>query len=82
MLLGDRIGNYFSIPGTPAEALGINPAGRTPTVFTPIESTPALKSIAKEIVDTWTDPSKPYPAKGGGTQYFVPRKDNMKKVEK
>ncbi len=76
-----RIGNYFAPVGTPANHLGINPAGRVPITFAPVKETEVLKSKAKEIVDTWTDPNKPYPAKGGGTQYFVPNKENLKQVK-
>ena len=76
-----RIGNYFAPVGTLANHLGINPAGRVPITFAPVKETEALKSKAREIVDTWTDPNKPYPAKGGGTQYFVPNKENLKQVK-
>lgn len=76
-----RIGNYFAPVGTPANHLGINPAGRVPITFAPVKETEALKSKAREIVDTWTDPNKPYPAKGDGTQYFVPNKENLKQVK-
>jgi filamentous hemagglutinin len=69
-----KMGNYFTTIGTPAETIGINPAGRVPTLYTPSIATLALRSIAADIVDTWTLPSQPYTTLGGGTQYFVPKK--------
>lgn len=79
-MLNKDVGNYFAPVGTPAEILGINPANRIGKIFSPIESTPALKSTAKDIIDSWTDPQNAYPAKGGGTQIFVPKKNNMLEV--
>jgi filamentous hemagglutinin len=72
--LGGKMGNYFTGVGTPAETIGINPAGRVPTLYTPKTAAPALRSTAADILDTWTVPNQPYMTKGGGTQYFVPNK--------
>jgi filamentous hemagglutinin len=79
-VLNGRIGNYFAPIGTPADMLGINPAGRVTLHFTPSEPLPALQSTAAKIVDTWTVPAQPYPASGGGTQLFVPSKNLMLRV--
>lgn len=79
-VLNGRVGNYFAPLGTPADMLGINPAGRIPLRFTPSEPLPALQSTAAKIVDTWTVPAQPYPASGGGTQLFVPSKNLMLQV--
>jgi filamentous hemagglutinin len=72
--LNGNMGNYFTTVGTSAEAIGINPAGRVPMLYTPTVSVPALRSIATDILDTWTVPSQPYITHGGGIQYFVPNK--------
>jgi Bacterial toxin 46/Domain of unknown function (DUF4124) len=77
-----KVGNYFAPDGTPADVLGINPTGRIPITFKPTKPTTALKSTAKDVTDTWTVPENPYPAKGGGTQLFVPQKGNMQQVSK
>lgn len=75
-----RVGNYFAPPGTRAEQLGINPAGRTETAFTPNASTLVLRSAAAPIVDTWTVPGVPYAAEGGGIQYFAPNPGSFARV--
>lgn len=72
--MNGKMGNYFTTVGTPAETIGINPAGRVPTLYTPTTTVPALRSTAADILDTWTVPGEPYMAKGGGIQYFVPNK--------
>lgn len=66
-----KVGNYFAPVGTPAGELGINPAGRSLQTFDIPPGTRGLQSTAAEILDTWSDPAKPYKAKGGGTQIFV-----------
>jgi hypothetical protein len=73
-------GNYFAELGTPAETLGVNPAGRVPLQFTPAESVAALRSTAAKITDTWTVRGTPFEAQGGGTQLFVPNKGAMIEV--
>ncbi|MGF6415784.1 polymorphic toxin type 46 domain-containing protein [Paraburkholderia sp. MM5482-R1] len=75
-----RIGNYFAPVDTQATMLGINPAGRTPILFAPTQPVMALQSTAVRIVDTWTVPSTPFNAAGGGTQFFVPNKQFMRQV--
>ncbi|MFN4290679.1 MAG: polymorphic toxin type 46 domain-containing protein [Permianibacter sp.] len=79
-VLNGRVGIYFAPLGTPAEMLGINPAGRTPLVFAPSQPVPALQSTASRVLDTWTVPSQPFNAAGGGTQFFVPGKGLMIQV--
>jgi filamentous hemagglutinin len=72
-----RVGNYFALPGTPAEMLGINPASRVPTTFSTAQPTSALQSTAAPIVDTWTVPGTSFNAQGGGTQFFVPNNSTL-----
>lgn len=81
-ILNGKKGNYFSIQGTRPETLGINPADRVPTLFTPAKPVTALRSTTAEIVDTWSDPTAPFSAEGGGTQLFVPDKTLMQEVVK
>lgn len=81
-VLDGKVGNYFTAVGTPAETVGINPAGRVPMTFTPSQPLPALRSTAADILDTWTVPNQPYQTTGGGTQYFVPNKPLMIQVPK
>ncbi|HET7329745.1 hemagglutinin repeat-containing protein [Dyella sp.] len=76
-VLNGNVGNYFAPVGTPATMLGINPANRTSTLFTPITSTSALQTTAASVVDTWTIPGQPVQTSGGGTQLFVPNKSTM-----
>jgi RHS repeat-associated protein len=71
------VGNYFTEPGTSASRLGINPKGRSEETFVVTQDTKALSSTAAPVTDTWTDPTNPYPADGGGRQYFVPDKSSM-----
>ncbi|MCA1859153.1 hemagglutinin repeat-containing protein [Janthinobacterium sp. HSC-3S05] len=80
--MGGKMGNYFATPGTPAETIGINPAGRVPTLYTPTTAAPALRSTAADILDTWTVPSQPYMTQGGGIQFFVPNKGVFIEVPK
>ncbi|MBZ2190597.1 hypothetical protein K8B33_15935, partial [Alcanivorax sp. JB21] len=79
-VLDGRVGSYFAPTGSPAGMLGINPAGRVPMHFTPSQPTSALQSTAARITDTWTVPSQPFQASGGGTQYFVPNRSLMLEV--
>jgi hypothetical protein len=73
-----NVGNYFGNIGATATQLGINPAGRSPMLFTPITPTPALESTAARILDTWTVPSQPYQTTGGSTQYFIQNPTSMR----
>jgi beta-lactamase class A len=59
-VLDGRVGNYFAPVGTPAEMLGINPAGRVPALYTPSQPVSALQSTAAQITDTWTVRSQPF----------------------
>jgi hypothetical protein len=68
---GNPVGNYFAPVGTTASELGISPVGRAASYFEAIQPQTALRSTAREIVDTWTTPGVAYRAQGGGTQYFV-----------
>lgn len=79
-VLNGNVGNYFASVGTPATNIGINPANRIPSLFTPSTSTPALQSTAGSILDTWTVPGEPFMAEGGDTQLFVPNKSVMTPV--
>lgn len=81
-VLGGKVGNYFTAPGTPAETIGINPAGRVTMEFTPNRPVSALQSTAADIIDTWTVPNASYPTKGGGLQLYVPEKNLMLEVKK
>ena len=74
------LGNYFANVGTPASQLGINPASRIPVLLQSSSQVRALQSTAKQVLDTWTIPGKPYLAQGNGIQYFVPNKSIFKPV--
>lgn len=78
--LPDRpTGHCFAELGTPAEALGNNPAGRVANVHVaPCDV--VLRSTAAPIVDTWTVPGQAYAAKGGGVQYFTARPGDYGRV--
>jgi hypothetical protein len=79
-VLNGNVGNYFALPGTPIDTLGIYPAGRSLGFFTPSESLSALRSTAADVIDKWTVPGQSYPVTGGGTQFFVPNKQLMRPV--
>jgi hypothetical protein len=64
------MGNYFAPPGTPAEALGIDPTGRVQKTYAPTSDVTALKSTAADT--TGADVPANAQGAGGGTQYFVP----------
>jgi len=67
-------GNWVSLVDEHPSRLGISPEGRVQQLLRMDKDGLALESTAKSIVDTWTNPSSPYPAKGGGTQLFIPDK--------
>lgn len=79
---GGSKGNYFSSSSETPGRLGISSVGNDPTVgavskvrtdFISTRSTPALRSTAAAVEDTWS--ASPYATAetpGGGTQYFVP----------
>jgi hypothetical protein len=81
---GASRGSYFAPQGTPPTKLGI---GDTGTAWTlpgePVLSkeervhkihptSPYLQSTAAPANDTWSVPGMVQPAKGGGSQYFIP----------
>jgi hypothetical protein len=81
-------GNYFAPEGTSASELGINPNAMNKdsgnveprplgSFDSPSGGTPALRTTAAPITDTWSDPDHPYDAGGGGTQYNIPDKGAM-----
>ena len=45
-----RIGNYFAPVGTPANHLGINPAGRVPITFAPVKETERLNQKLEKLL--------------------------------
>ncbi|MCC5846438.1 MAG: hypothetical protein JJU05_19480, partial [Verrucomicrobia bacterium] len=71
------LGNYFAEIGTPVNTLGINPAGRVPVQYSPRINTSALRSTAASVLDTWSVPSQPFEATGGGIQFFIPNNQLM-----
>lgn len=80
MVPGSRVGNYFAPEGTSASQLGINPAGRIPTLFSPNADVQVLRSTAAPITDTWTVPGTSFRASGGGTQYFTRNPGNFSRI--
>ena len=68
---GNPTGNYFASVGTPAEAIGVDPIGRTATTYTVTSDIVVLRSKA---ADTTANMSLPLLArgKGGGVQFFTP----------
>lgn len=68
---GNPTGNYFAPLGTPAEAIGVNPAGRVTKVYTTTSDVTVLQSTA---ADTSSNPNVPALARGqgGGVQFFAP----------
>ncbi|SKB47353.1 RHS repeat-associated core domain-containing protein [Dyadobacter psychrophilus] len=69
--LGDPIGNYFAIPGTPANKLGIDPTNKVIKVFVTTKDVEVLKSSTSSIKDVWSSPGKVVITEGGGTQFFI-----------
>lgn len=68
-------GNYFTLPGAPANQLGIYTSGLTETPRFLIGPTRALSSTAASIVDDWSMPADSgwkIQVDGGGPQFFVP----------
>jgi hypothetical protein len=75
---GDRTGNYFALPGTPALGLEFIPHGRVETLYEATTSVQALRSTAASVTDSWSIPSWNIDVPGGGLQYFVPQKNLMR----
>lgn len=78
---GGPQGNYFAGAETTPSELGISPVGHDPnlgavskiqTDYISTRSTPALRSTAASVDDTWSSPYATAQTPGGGTQYFVP----------
>jgi hypothetical protein len=63
---GDPQGNYYTPPGSDPGTLGINPAGKTETVYTVKKPVQVLQSTAADIAD-WKGSGSVW--KGGSTQY-------------
>lgn len=68
---GKSVGNYFAPMGSEPHELGINPFGRKMLIYSPKKRTTVLRSSSAEIIDGWTQPSKPFRAKGGEIQYYT-----------
>jgi hypothetical protein len=56
-------------------------ADKTCTTFEAKEDVVALKSTAKEILDTWSVPNKAIRCEGGGMQLYVSHAENKKMVQ-
>ena len=78
---GRSAGNYLAPPGSDASSLGVNPAGRQMQLYTPTTPIPALKTTAAPVLDTWSAPGQPFPAKGGGTQFFIRNPGDLKALQ-
>jgi hypothetical protein len=64
-------GNWFDPLSTQTpEMLGISGETRTLKSFTVVPGS-GLKSIAKPVVDNWTNPENPIATSGGGIQLLV-----------
>jgi len=73
-------GNWFDPSGAAhPSALGISPEGRVQQAFLMKQDGFAIESIAKKVVDNWTNKTVPYNATGGGTQWFMPEKYKPRK---
>lgn len=70
---GGRTGNYFALPGTPANQLGIYTNGRVESVFLTTQPLNALRSTTANAVDTWSVPGTAINASGGATQLVIPK---------
>jgi uncharacterized Zn-binding protein involved in type VI secretion len=80
---GGRQGNYYSAAGVKPTELGIGdyasgsggaPVLKTQTDYVVRQGTPALRTTARAIDDTWSIKGTPQPSDGGGTQYYIPDK--------
>jgi len=66
-------GNWVDPKGNQhPSSLGISPEGRVQQMFKMEKDGYAIESVAKKVVDRWTNPNRPYKAKGKGTQWFIP----------
>jgi hypothetical protein len=73
-LPGRRPGNYYTLPGTSADQLGIYTSGLSSTPRFLVRSTRALSSTAASTIDDWSmrDYGWKIDVDGGGPQYFIP----------
>lgn len=72
-LPGGPVGNYFAVPGTPANSLGIYTSGLAENSHRLQQPTLALQSTAASVVDDWSMAGAGWKieAQGGGAQYFI-----------
>ena len=74
---------FFSVPGTPAEILGVHTAGNlkaNPKTLNKalneyevlVEIPHALESVCADGIDAWSEKGHVHPVAGGGWQYKVP----------
>jgi RHS repeat-associated protein len=75
----DPIGNYFSLPGTPAKGSGIYPHGRVERFYQTTMDLRALRSTAADITDTWSVPGWAIDVPGGKEQFFIPNNSLMRR---
>lgn len=73
-----RRGPYYSDPGVAANRAGISSENRQHQRFKTSEPTQVLSSKAASINDSFTNRAKKQPARGGNTQYWVPKKEQHK----
>ena len=68
------IGNYFTIPGTPAAQLGIYTSGRNMNTFFATQDVSVLRSITSLMIDDYSMSQYGWQieTQGGGIQYFSP----------
>jgi Flp pilus assembly pilin Flp len=80
--LPGQTGRYFAPRGTPAESLGIDPAGRVTDVFRgPDEGIVALRTTAADIEDfVDRNGNVVRGGSGGGVQYKVPDSSGFRRV--
>lgn len=64
-------GNWFDpLSSQTPDMLGISGETRTLKTFTVVPSK-GLKTVAKPVIDDWTNPANPVPTSGGGVQVLV-----------
>jgi putative RNase toxin 46 of polymorphic toxin system len=74
---------FFSVPGTPAEILGVHTAGNLKTnpktkdkvlnEYEVVVAVPhALESVCADGIDAWSERGQSHPVAGGGWQYKIP----------
>jgi hypothetical protein len=68
---GSPTGQYFAPMGTPAESIGVNPAGRVASTYTATSDVSVLQSTAASTDSNLSLPPS-VRGTGGGTQYFAP----------